>query len=171
MEILIAIAHFVGMFLAIAVLVFFVLMFNAWEIERNEKKYRAIVAMELKIPINEIDNDEHIPNILKISYDRFSSELFKNRISDMLGVVRTLWYWLCNFAMLGTILYVGWLSFTEGPQMASYVWFTVLVWLFFNVVSMVFSLFCLLLTGRYPGQAKAARAEIVKHVEKLPTTD
>lgn len=45
-------------------------------------------------------------------------------------------------------------------------WFVLAVGVFFWLTSVGFSLSCLVLTGRYPGEAKAARKAIANAIEQ-----
>jgi hypothetical protein len=58
--------------------------------------------------------------------------------------------------------------YTEGgSQSAVAMWSVLAVAIFFWLASVAFSFACLLLTGRYPGEAKMARKSIAAAIEQL----
>jgi hypothetical protein len=77
-------------------------------------------------------------------------------------VIRTVWGWLGLLLQIAVLLGVIWYTFTESAETAVYAWFIVAISLFFWTASVVFSLVCRLLTGRYPGEAKQARKSVAE---------
>jgi hypothetical protein len=85
MSAFIAVAHIVG---AIVVLVAFgvgTLMLAGWERERNQKVALQEAPLALGIPVDDLDNPEHQERIVQLSAQRYSSELLRNRLSDLCG--------------------------------------------------------------------------------------
>lgn len=60
--------------------------------------------------------------------------------------------------------------YPSGAENAVYMWSALAVAVFFWVVSVAFSFACLLLTGRYPGEAKMARKTIAAFIEQRNAT-
>jgi hypothetical protein len=60
--------------------------------------------------------------------------------------------------------------YSSGAENAVYMWSVLAVAIFFWIVSVAFSLACLLLTGRYPGEAKMARKAIAAFIQQRNTT-
>ena len=108
------------------------------------------------------------PKIVQLSSERYSSELLRNRLSDLCGVVRTAWDWLSWVVQILVLVGVTWYTFTDSRDTAVYAWAVIPLIAFFWVVSMVFSLACKVLTGRYPGQAKAARKSLAEYIANKP---
>ena len=161
MEILIAIGHIVGAVFVSIIIGMVILFISSWEQERNLKAAMEELSVRLGVPIVDLEDDENIekytPKIIQISLDRFSDELFKNRLSDLCGFIRTAWDLLGNIVQVLILRAVAWYSFTDTLDIAVYAWLINVIIVVFLVVSVLFALLCKLLTGRYPGQAKAAR--------------
>lgn len=153
---LIAIAHIIGAVVAVFVFEFSVLALGAWEQEHNRKAAVQEACIKLGILPDEIDNPEHVERIVLFSSDRFSSELFRNRLSDLLGFVSTGWRWLGTALQVAVLCGVIWHSFSDA-QVAIRAWWVLAIAVFFWVASVLFALICKLLTGRHPGQARQAR--------------
>lgn len=162
MELLIAIAHIVGAMMAVLVLGFITFLIASWEADRNRKHELEQASIKLGVSAGELDNEALIFKFLQLSPERFSSEFLRNRISDLCGVVRTLWSWLGSLLQAVVLIGVVWYTVTDNLQTAAYAWFSIAIALFFSIASVIFSLICLLLTGRYPGQAKQARKSMAE---------
>lgn len=162
-----AIVHFVGAFGALVALGFFAVWLDEWEQKRQSKRALQDASLALGIPVSMLETDgSQVPRFIDYVAQRYSSELLSNRLSDLCGALRTAWGWLSNLLQLGIVVMVLWLMFTEGADKAVGFWFAPAVALFFWLSSMVFTLTCLVLTGRYPGQAKAARKVIAAAIER-----
>jgi len=61
---------------------------------------------------------------------------------------------------------VGWAMYTSGSENAVYMWSVLAVAIFFWLAAVAFSFTCLLLTGRYPGEARLARKSIAAFIEQ-----
>jgi len=167
---LIATAHILGSIIALIVFGFVVLLVGSWEAAKIQKQVTEEASVTLGVSVEDLEKEEHAHKLLKLSSEKFSSELFKNRISDFCGLIRTAWSWLSNIAQAVVLIAVLWYTFTDSADNAVYAWFILGITIFSWVVSVIFSLACKLLTGRYPGQAKAARkvaAEWVKNNSEL----
>lgn len=162
-----AIVHVVGalgLTFAFGLLVLFI---SAWEQERVQKRRLQDASIALGVPLASLENnDELIPRLLQYSSQRYSSELLRNRVSDLCGPLRTGWGWLSTIVQVCIVAGVAWSMFTEGAQTAVVMWSVLAVAVFFWLVSLAFSFACLLLTGRYPGEAKAARKSIAAVIEQ-----
>ena len=162
MQVLVAVGHIVGSILALLVLGFFLLLVAGWETERNTKRALEEMSLALGVPVNDLSKEELAPRLTRLLSERFSSELLRNRLSDLCGVVQTLWGWLGSVLQLIVLVAAAWYAATESSDRAVFAWFAVAVAVFFWIVSAVFSLTCRLLTGRYPGQAKQARKSLAE---------
>lgn len=173
MEILIAIAHILGSIIALFIFGFVVLLIAGWEQNKIQKQALEETSVALGVTVEELDSEEIAPKILKLSSEKFSTELFRNRISDLCGFLRTIWGWLGNIIQVVVLVAVIWFTISDSTENAIYAWVVLGISIVFWFVSVIFALVCKLLTGRYPGQAKAARkmaAEWVKtHGDTLKT--
>ena len=166
MRLLIAIGHIVGSQLAAAVVGWVTMLIAAWEVTRNQKHLLEEMSIQLGISVDDLEKEEMAPRIIQFSSERYSSELFRNRLSDLCGAIRTGWFWLSLFVQIGGLVGVVWYTFTDSLDTAVYSWLLVALSLLFWIVSVAFSLVCRLFTGRYPGEAKLARkaiADIVRN--------
>jgi hypothetical protein len=163
--VIIAIAHIGGSILAIFLITLIFSFVLLWETERNRKQLLEDIAAKHSVTVDDLNNEELTPNVLQFSSERYSSELLKNRLSDLCGVVRTIWGWFGALLQIAFLVGIGWVAFTEDLDKAVFAWFVVGIMLFFAFVSIAFSFVCRLLTGRYPGEAKQSRkanAEFLK---------
>jgi hypothetical protein len=167
METLIAIAHILGSIVAVLVFGFVVLLIAGWESARNQKQILEETAVALGIRVEDLDSEEFAPKILQMSSEKFSTELFKNRISDFCGLIQTMWGWVGNIIQISVLLAVIWYTYTDSTENAVYAWFVAGIAIIFFLASFIFSLICKLLTGRYPNQAKEARKAAAEWNRKL----
>lgn len=167
MDILIAIGHISGAVIGSFILGLIILFIASWELERNGKRANEELALKLGIPVADLEDEEkskqHAPKIIEINMEKFSDELFKNRISDFLGIIHKASNGLSKILQVLLIIVVCWYTFTDDLGNAVYAWLINAIIILFFVANVVFSLFCKILTGRYPGQAKQAREAFVKY--------
>jgi hypothetical protein len=157
MPTLIAAAHILGAVIALIAFGFVTLLLSSWELERNKKAAVQDASISLGIPITELDDAKHHQRVTQFVAARSSSELLRNRLSDLCGFVQVGWGWLSNLVQAGVLLAVIWSSVTEDPSNGVYAWSIVAVAFFFWISSVIFGLCCKVLTGRYPGQARQTR--------------
>tara|TARA_B100000446_G_C10530334_1_gene333464 strand:+ start:1333 stop:1863 length:531 start_codon:yes stop_codon:yes gene_type:complete len=165
MEILIAIAHIAGSIISLLVFGFVVLLIGGWEASKIQKQVSEEASVKLGISVEDLDKEEHATKVLKLSSEKFSSDLFANRISDFCGAIRTIWGWLSNIVQAVVLIAVLWYTLTDSTDNTVYAWFILGISIFSWLISVIFSLTCKLLTGRYPGQAKAARKVAAEWVQ------
>ena len=75
-------------------------------------------------------------------------------------------WWLSNIVQMGIVAGVGWSIYTDGAKSAALMWSVLAASMFFWLASVAFSFSCLLLTGRYPNEAKFARKSIASVIEQ-----
>lgn len=160
-----AIGHVVGALVVAFAFGLLTLWFAAWDLSRNQRVAQEEMALALGVPFDRLNDDSLLEKVLERQRTRFSTDLLQNRISDLAGVVRTGWTWLGLFVQVGLLLFLCWALIEDGARGAPIAWMIPLAAVFFWVASLVFSLACKLLTGRYPGQAKMARKELSRLVE------
>jgi hypothetical protein len=162
-----AVIHIVGALaasFAFGLLVFFV---AAWEGKRSLKHRMQNASIALNVPATLLETDESFgPRIVQYALQRYSDELLGNRLSDLCGTLRTAWFWLDKLLQVGIVVGVGWLMYVGGVGAAAYMWLLLAASVFFWLVSVGFSFACLVLTGRYPGEAKGARESIADSIEQ-----
>lgn len=162
-----AVIHVVGALGASFAFGIFVLVIGAWEQERVKKRNFQDASIALGVPVAALENDEKlIPSLIQYSSQRHNSELLRNRVSDLCGLLRTAWGWLSTIVQVGIVAGVSWSMYTEGAENAALMWSVLAASIFFWLASVAFSFACLLLTGRYPGEAKMARKSIAAAIEQ-----
>ena len=170
MTIFIAIAHIFGALFLIAGIELgdFMYRLREWEIERSYKSQHEEISIALGIPVDEIYNTEHKMRVVQFMAERFSSELFCNRLSDLCELMQTIWNWLGRCVFVGTLF--GIILFTTIDLSCSvYAWWLIPIALFFRLSSLFFALVCELLTGRFPGQAKQSREKLTEFIKQKNT--
>jgi hypothetical protein len=161
--VIIAICHVLGSIVAVIAFGFAIGLLAAWEQQRNRKIALQEASISLGIPLDRLDDPGNSDRVFKFAADRFSSELLRNRLSDLCGLANTTWGWLgtaLQVVILGTVI---WYSFSD-PSVAVNSWWLVAIAVFFWLVSVAFALLCKLLTGRFPGQARLARKQLAQAV-------
>ena len=171
MSALIALGHIIGAIIALIILGIGILILAGWEIERNKKAALQEAILSLRIPIDDIENSEHLDRIVQFTAEKYSSELFRNRLSDLCGWIQTGWGWIGNLLQVFFLLWVVWYTVKDDTSYRVHAWWIVGISLFFWISSVVFSFACKLLTGRFPGQARQARKFLSEVVEKRHTTE
>lgn len=159
---MIAFAHIVGAVIALVVFGIGVLALGAWVLERNQKAALDEMSVALGISVDRLSDPENSPRIVQFAAERFSSERFQNRLSDLCGWVQSAWAWIGALIQWGILIGVTWYAFTDDPSNAVYAWLALAVAFLFWVVSVAFASVCKLLTGRFPGQAKEARKSLAQ---------
>ena len=137
---------------------------------RITKRELAEAALAMGIPFVALEDSGNFPKLVKWSYSKFNSELFRNRLSDLVGFVLVAWGWLGAALQIALLLWVIYETITSSFSYAPYAWFIIAIELFFLLVIIAVSLFCKVLTGRYPGQAHRARAALSKAVDAQPAS-
>jgi hypothetical protein len=159
MEILIGIAHILGSVVVYLIFGYVLMLFNAWEQEKTTKQMANEVSVTsgIKISASDLNKEEHAQTLMEFYTEKFNSELFKNKMSDFFGVIRMLWGWQAIIVQVLILISVFWYTVADNIDNAVYAWLIV----GFSVVSWLVNIFITttskILTGRSPGQAKAAR--------------
>lgn len=165
-----AIVHVLGVLLASISLALLIAWIAAWEQERVKKRRLQEMSMALGVPQASLERDDLAPRLLEYVSQRYSGELLRNRLSDLCGAIRTTWGWLGSLLQVAVVLLVGWTMYEKGSDNAVHMWWALAVAVFFWIASMVFSFACLLLTGRYPGEAKVGRKIVAAAIEQMNAT-
>jgi hypothetical protein len=162
-----AIVHLVGAFIASFAFLALTLTISAWELKAVQKRRLQGVAIALGVPVATLEKDEElVPSLIEYSSRRYSGELLRNRVSDLFGLLRAVWGWLAIFVQVGIVGFVSWLMYAQGAFNSVFMWITLANSVFFWGTSVVFTFTCVLLTGRYPGEAKSSRKAITLIIEQ-----
>lgn len=161
----IATFHVLGALAASFAFGLLVLVIGAWEQERVRKRRLQEMGIALGVPVASLENEELLPRLMDHLSRRYSSELLRNRLADLCGLVRLAWGALSTLVQVIAIAVVGWQIYDSGPEVAVAMWSVPALALFFWVMSVAFSLACLLFTGRYPGEPKEGRKSLAAVIE------
>lgn len=133
---------------------------STWQSKRLQKAVAEEISIALGVDLDSLDNDENVPKVISFVSARFSSELFRNRLSDLCGWLEFGWSFLGALLSFGVLIGVIWYSITDGPSNAVHAWWVVGIDLFFWVSTTMFRFACKLITGRTPGQASQVRESL-----------
>lgn len=162
-----AIVHVVGALSLTSIFGLLAVFIGVSEQKRVQKRRLQDASIALGVPLSSVENDESlIPRLIQYSSQRYSNEMLRNRVSDLCGLLRSAWGLLGGLLQVGAVAGIGWYMYTDGAQNAVVMWSVLALAIFFWLSSVVFSFICLLLTGRYPGEAKMARKSIAAAIEQ-----
>lgn len=156
-SVLVAIFHIVGTVVTLVVFGHLVVGILQSLQERNHKRVLQEIATTLGLPMSALEKKVNRPKYVQVASERYSNELLRNRLSDLCGVMLTLWVLIGALIQWGIVGYTIWLLFTEGPSIGLFPWVAVGVAIFFWLASMILLFACYILTGRFPGEARASR--------------
>jgi hypothetical protein len=168
MEILIGFLHIIGSIITYLIFGYVLMLMNTWERAKILKQIAQEVSVTsgTKISADDLDKEEHAPTLMKFYAEKFSSELFTNKMSDFFGVIRTLWGWQSIIVQVLILVIVFWYIITSGLDNAVYAWSLVGFSIFSWVINVFMTQSCKILTGRSPGQAKAGRKKADEWTKK-----
>ena len=115
---------------------------------------------------DDLDDEAIAHRVIEYSSAKYKSELFRNRLSDLCGGIRTAWAWLWSIIQLLITVAVIWSTAKESIENAVYAWWAVGAYMLCWLTSIAFSLVCYFLTGRYPGEAAKSRKGLAEYLEQ-----
>lgn len=163
---LIAIGHIVGAFFVTVLIMLGIAMFSDWDQDRRERLRNEELASRLGVSVGRVYTDEIRPKLIEILSQRYSSDLFSNRLSDIASVLILA---CAGFGLLLTIgigLFVLWRTVFENRGEAGLIWTVPALIFFFSLAFFIVEYVCRLLTGRYPGEAKCERKNVLKYLNR-----
>lgn len=163
---LVAVGHIVGSIAVYSLLTVGMLALERLWSRRIERGMLEEAAVEFGVPVNTLNNPEVMPKFIKLLSARYSSELLRNRLSDLCGALLDLWAWLGWMSELAVLLAVIWYTATSSVSNAVYAWSIVAIAVIFWLIGVGFLRICKLLTGRFPGQAKQARKVLLTFINQ-----
>lgn len=163
--------HVLGALAASFVLGLFQIVVGNWDLERVQKHRLREMSNELGVPLASLENEALVPRMIQYSSSRYSGELLRNRLADLCGLLRNAWGIFGSVLQFVVIGWAGWEMYESGLDNATLMWIAPVLALFFWVMGMAFSLACLLLTGRYPGEPKHARNALAAFIEQRGVQD
>ncbi len=113
MTLLLAIGHFAGVLVAYLLFAVVTAMLGAWNAQRVGKKNVGEAVLSLGLTSAEIDDPKNNAQVERYLAQRSSSELLRNRISDLAGLLLTIFYWICAIGSLLILLGVGYVTVSD----------------------------------------------------------
>lgn len=160
MDIIFAFGHITGAFVVLSLFEIGTLLLANYQMQKGQKQVLLEISSTLGVTIEDLNNKELAPKITAFFLQKFNNDHFGNRLSDLLGHLLTIWKVLGAFIQWGFLIYVVWQTVINSYSFAVYAWFVIPIAVFIWIVSYFFSVLCWLITGRYPGQAKAVRKAV-----------
>jgi len=160
-DILIATAHILGTIIASIVFGCVEMVVSVSVNNKMLNQGKEDISVRLGISIEDLDKEVHAPKLVILSSEKYNSELFRNRFSD---------FWLSLLVLAIALIAVLWFTITDNTENAVYAWFLLGIYILRLLTIIIFSYICKFLTGRIPGEAKAARkvvAECIKDSSAL----
>ena len=170
MDILIATAHILGTIIASIVFGCVEMVVSVSVNNKMLNQGKEDISVRLGISIEDLDKEVHAPKLVILSSEKYNSELFRNRFSDFCGLVLLAFVWLSLLVLAIALIAVLWFTITDNTENAVYAWFLLGIYILRLLTIIIFSYICKFLTGRIPGEAKAARkvvAECIKDSSAL----
>jgi len=165
-DVVVVILHIAGTIIVLGGFSYVVTYFFNCEKKRILRVAEEEVAFALGIKLTDLDKEEvdtkdNVEKVYELVSKKFSDELLKNRLSDfcrdVLNVIDMLGFLVMFLVFVASI----WYTVTGSIDYAIYSWLTVGVAVVFFILNVAVSSACRLLTGRYPGQAKAVRKAMI----------
>ena len=130
--------------------------------KQNQRAETQEAAILLGVTVQDLENNEMSPLLMKYYSDRYSTELLRNRISDLFGTLIGLSKWFILSIQIGYLVWLAWYIFAVRMEHAVYVWGIVPIFMVYMLAIVLVSLSVRVATGRLPGEARAARQLVVK---------
>ncbi len=89
MNVLIAVGHIVGSQIVLLLVAWAMWRVTTWWNGRVEKQLLEEASVHFGVPVEHLERSEMIPKLIRHSSERYSSELFRNHLSDLCGALQT----------------------------------------------------------------------------------
>ena len=137
-----------------------------WEQSKLQEKKMRELSIKLGIPIDEIESAEHIPKLSEFFSEKYSSEHFSNRLSDVFGFIRMGWYAIILLVQGAILIFTLYGMFKGNLEASVIFWFIPVLSVTSFIILLPFSLICKLLTNRYPGEAHNGRKFLTNYLSE-----
>ena len=166
MSLLVFISHIVGVVVATWIVFCAQTVAIIWHFTRVDERNKAEITWKLGVSQREWEDnvetgvfDGKTRGFLS---EKYSNELLSNRVSDFCGVLLKVCSNCVNVIEIIVFLVVLWQSISGKRDEIVMLWVVPVLAVVWWVVAVVFQLTCSVLTGRFPGEAKARREQLMK---------
>tara|TARA_R110001583_G_scaffold49116_1_gene153861 strand:- start:33065 stop:33565 length:501 start_codon:yes stop_codon:yes gene_type:complete len=123
-----------------------------------------LAAIEKGIRTEDMFKKEHNSEMCGYLYEKYSSDRFVNRLSDMFRPILLTIDYIGYIVQCGVVVMITWIAFTDGLEIAKLAWLAVPIALFFIIIHRAIFWMCYLLTGRSAGEAKSMRKLVSEQI-------
>jgi uncharacterized membrane protein (DUF106 family) len=124
------------------------------------------MAIQLGTVVEEVNQNKYKAEVIKIQAERYNRDLFKNRLSDLCGLLMNCLTWLSQIIFIFIVLGTSYYTLTNNFSGSGFVWVGVLWSFTFWIVNVLIYFICRFATGRTPGEAKNGRALIASFLDQ-----
>lgn len=163
---MVAAMHIVGAVIALILMSTLLYVFAAWIDKSYSRRVMQQASIDLALPISDLSSPAFERDLIRYFGAKYSHDLLKNRLSDLLGAMLTAYTWVASLVQIVFIGFVIWFTLTDDQGNAVYAWFVLPISLIAFVLALGVHYLCVLLTGRFPGQANQGRKMLSQSVDR-----
>lgn len=163
---MIAAGHIIGALIASVVLSTLLFFFGVWIDKLRAQRVMEQASLDLAVPLSELSSPSFEQSLIRYLGAKYSDDLLKNRISDLVGFLLSAFNWVVLLIELAILGFAVWLALAEDQSNAIYAWLVLPVSLIAFCVAMSVHFACKILTGRYPAQARHARKILAQGINQ-----
>ena len=157
-----ALAHITGSVVFWLILDAFEMMFQDWVGQYLKKCRLRNWALDIGVSCEQLTQDNSLnAAVNKYLQKTYASDVVSNKFSDFAAFVVSALYYLSLFVSAVYLCWVVGLIIFDGGKSAPLAWISLIFKLLFFIASVIFSFMCMLMTGRYPGEASAIRQSLM----------
>ena len=131
--------------------------------ERSEARFLYEARGRIDLPWEEDNFDEIQKQLTCLEHERYSHELFRNRLADLIGTFVFAANIFRSLVLLAVVVFAAWHTILTNLSSAAMVWWVVPIEIVFIVFSISMGWLCQLITGRLPNEPKTARRRFVNN--------
>lgn len=136
-----------------------------FEKEWQGKKQLEAAALALGVRVKSVESDAERERLRMYLSERFSGDLFVNRISDFCGTCRLIFTWGSLLVQVVLFVVAAWSAFTDRVDAGLLAWAAPVVYIVTVLCVFAFSYVCKIVTGRFPNQPREVRKALIQELE------
>jgi hypothetical protein len=165
-ELFFAAHHVVGAIAVSAALVWAAHKASEWWGDRVQDRCWDDFSLALGIPASVLKTKRPSEQFIRFLSERYSSEWFRNRLSDLVDHLLLIFELLCLLTQLVIVGVVSWDVFSRGASQAATIWVLPLIGAFSIFIQSIVVVLCMALFGRAPGEPKVWRKFVAQSIER-----